>query len=80
MSEALAPQDQYCQVTTDLILQLQALSTVDVFTGSYNSNLARIIHLLRFHVFGKAEESATDVLRDIEWHHDYRVRPASALT
>lgn len=76
MSDAQEAQDRYCQITTDLVLQLQALSTTDVFTGSYNSNLARINHLLRFHVFGLPEQSARDVLRNIEWHHDYGVRPS----
>ena len=64
--------DNYCRATIDLILELEALGTADVFTGSYNSNLPRLIHLLRFHVFGKAKQSAQDVLNDIEWHHDYR--------
>jgi hypothetical protein len=69
--------DESCIATSDLVLQLEALSKADIFTGSYNSNLVRIVHLLRFHVFGKAKQTAQDVLKSIEWHHDYRFKPSS---
>lgn len=64
--------EEYCNATIDLIMELEALSIADVFTGSYNSNLARLVHLLRFHVHGKPKQSAQDVLDSIDWHHDYR--------
>ena len=66
--------EEYCNAAIDLIMQLEALCVADVFIGSYNSNLPRLVHLLRVHVFGKAIESAQDVLKDIEWHHDYRFK------
>lgn len=68
--------DAHCSATTDLVLQVEALSAADVFVGSFNSNLGRLIDLLRFHKFGKPRKSSRDVL-NISWHHDYRAKPSN---
>ena len=72
VSDPYAVAEEYCSAAIDLIMQLEALCVADVFVGNYNSNLPRLVHLLRVHVFGKAIESAQDVLKNIGWHHDYR--------
>lgn len=60
-----------CDVTRDLILSLEALSRTDVFMGSFNSNIPRILLLLRS-MYGKDEASSRDVSRNITgWHHNF---------
>lgn len=62
-----------CDSTRDLILSLEALSTVDVFIGNLNSNFLRLLLLLRG-MYGKSEVSSRDVGRNVTgWHHNYEV-------
>ena len=60
-----------CDSTRELILSLEALAKVDVFVGNFNSNVPRIVHLLRG-VHGKSEATSRDLSRDaVGWHHNF---------
>ena len=59
-----------CDSVRDLILSLEALSRTDVFLGNFNSNLPRLLLLLRS-MHGKSEASSRDAVRNITgWHHN----------
>ena len=61
-----------CRSTRDMILALHALSSADVFVGSYNSNVARFVHVLRTYLYGKAETSSGDISnKPLTWNHNY---------
>ena len=61
-----------CDATRELILSLEALSKADVFVGNYNSNLPRMVHLLRG-MRGKSGATSRDLSRDaVGWHHNYQ--------
>ena len=66
--------DLGCEATTNLILEMVAMATADLFVGSYSSNIPSLVHLMRVHLFGKHPQSARDVLNEIGWHHDWTVR------
>ena len=60
-----------CDSTRDLILSLEALSRTDVFIGNFNSNIPRVLLLLRS-MYGKSEASSRDVgWTGTGWHHNY---------
>ena len=60
-----------CDSTRDLILSLEALSRTDVFMANFNSNIPRVLLLLRS-MYGKSEASSRDVGRNVTgWHHNF---------
>ena len=62
-----------CDSTRELILSLEALSRTDVFIGNFNSNIPRVLLLLRS-MYGKSEASSRDVGRNVTgWHHNCAV-------
>jgi hypothetical protein len=70
--------DLHCEETSDLILELHALATADLFVGRYSSNIPVLVHLMRVHLFDKNSETSRDVLNEIDWHHDWTVRSGIA--
>ena len=68
--------DFFCSSTEDVILHLVGMACADLFVGSYNSNLPRIVHLLRTFVYGKQASSTKDILYR-EWHHDHMHKQGS---
>ena len=63
-----------CEATIELILELHAMATADLFVGSYSSNIPNLVHLMREHLFGGSPSTGKDVLGEIGWHHDWAVR------
>ena len=63
-------QDLGCVRTEDFILNLVTMARADLFVGSYNSNVGRLVHLLRTYVYPKPAEATKDVLYQ-KWHHDH---------
>ena len=68
--------EYYCSSTEDVILHVIGMARADLFVGSYNSNLPRIVHLLRKYVYRKPPSSTKDILYR-EWHHDHHHKISS---
>ncbi len=62
-------QDLGCMRTEEFILNLVAMSRADMFVGSFNSNVGRLVHLLRTSVYLKPVFSTKDIMHRA-WHQD----------
>ena len=69
-SQSTDGQDLGCVRTQDFILNLVTMARADLFVGSYNSNVGRLVHLLRSYVYPKPAEATKDLMYR-EWHHDH---------
>lgn len=61
-----------CDTTTAMLMEADALARSDVFIGSMNSNLPRLVFLLRTHVYRKHMNTTGDASGVYAWHYDYR--------
>ena len=60
-----------CDSTRELILSMEAMAKTDVFIGNFNSNLPRLLLVLRG-MYGKSQATSKDVIRNsVGWSHSF---------
>lgn len=60
-----------CDETKTVMLEIDALARADIFIGSMNSNVPRLVALIRGHVYDKEKATFADASGAYRWHHEY---------